>query len=262
MKRLHGLLKKEFALMKGWLYGTLLMSIVLMAIAGVGTSTRSVEWINNSMIFGFVFLVLICIYLFIPMIVLLESLKTEWQRADIWLHSPSTIFQLFGSKVLFSGFVGLINIGISVVLFLVYAGIFGSPVVELSFNDLIIFIAILVYSFYTISLLIMCLGLFFRVLYHLIKPTMNSFAMPVLVLLFIVLAWTNEKVKSTVLYEKITTLGPIGDPLKEPFYLEKGMFFIGPTEPVIYSGEILLSLVYLVILFVVSAVLFERKVRL
>jgi len=81
-------------------------------------------------------------------------------------------------------------------------------------------------------------------------------------LFFIVLAWANEKVNSSVLYEKITTLGLIGDPSKDSYYIERGNFFIGPTEPVIYSGEILLSFVYIVVLFVVSTVLFEKKVRL
>ena len=262
MKQWNGLLKKEWVTMREWLYGNAVIAILLMLVASFGLSMLIEGKVNVFLILGIVIIIWIITSIFLPVVILLNSLWKDWNRPDLWLHSTSSIYKLFGSKSIFAIIVGAVNVLIPTSLLLIYALFWGSPLFELSFGELVFFVWLLVFAFFTASIMIMCTGLFFGVFYQLIKPVVKGFTVPITVILFVILAQTFERVKVTTIYQKVAAFGPIGDPTREKFYIERGNFFIGPTEPVVYTGDVLLSLLFILLLFVVSTVLFEKKVRL
>lgn len=262
MKQWNGLLKKEWLLMKEWVYGFMVSVAIIVVLLTIGLTVVSIDGLTPTAVIGIAVITWVLVVLFLPLTVLLNSFRKEWDRPDIWLHSEGSIFKLFGSKFVFASLVGLLSIVLPILLLLISFAIFGAFANEFTVTELIIFAVTLFYSFYMTALLIAATGLFLAVLYQLIKPAVKGMAIPILVVLFIAGSWLLEKMKATLLYAKITSFGPIGDPSKEEFYVEKEGFFIGPTEPVVYTGDIVISLLTVFVLFVVAAVLFEKKVRL
>jgi len=188
MKQWNGLLKKEWVLMRRWLYGTVVIEILLMLVALLGSS-----------ISGIMVLVWLMTSLLLPVTLLLNSLWKDWKRTDLWLHSTGSIFKLFGSKSVFSTIVGALNVLIPTLLFLIYARIWGSPLYELSFNGLVTFTSLLAITIFTASIMIMCGGLFLIVFAQFIKPFAKGFTVPITVLFFLVFAWVFEWLKELTL---------------------------------------------------------------
>lgn len=262
MKRWNGLLKKEWLLMRSWLRGTVILSVILIGLSAFGLSVFVEKGFNFIPIFGFSMLFFVLISLFLPVSILLNSLWKEWKQSDVWLHSTSSAFQLFGAKVVFAATCGAVIVFMPALLFLIYVSIFGSPVVELSPGELRNFVVHFVCSFYTASIMIMVVGLLIGVFYQLMKPVMKGFTVPIIIVFFLIVNVIYEYMKESSLYQKVATFGPIGDPSKEPMMIERENFFMGPIEPVVYTGDVLLSLLFIIILFVTSVILFEKKVRL
>lgn len=262
VKQWNGLLKKEWSLMREWIYGTVVMVIVLLGAATIVLSLFTINEINSLPIAGIAIILFIIITLFLPVAFLLNSLWKEWKRSDIWLHSTCSACKLFGAKAFFAGGLGALIMFVPALLFLIYVGVFGSPLVELTSRELTISIAILIPTFFTGSIMIMSVGLFLGVFHQLIQPFVKGFAIPITIVFFSLMSWVYQRVEELSFYKKIVSLGPIGDLSKEKFYIERDSFFIGPIEPVVYSGDILLNLLFIAVLFVMSSVLFEKKVRL
>lgn len=262
MKQWNGLMKKEWLLMKEWFYGFVISVIISAVILTVGLMAVAIESSTKTAIVAITVIIWVLIILFLPLIILLNSLRKESGRPDVWLHSGESIFKLFGSKFVFASLGGLLSILLPAVSLFIYLVISGSTINEFTFTELVIFAGALFFLFFASSLLIASTGLFFAVLYQLIKPYVKGLAIPVLIVFFIVAAWLLERIKASSLFEKITSFGPIGDPSKEDFYIEKDGFFVGPTEPVIYTGNILITILSVMFLFVTAALLFEKKVRL
>jgi len=262
MKQWNGLLKKEWSLMREWIYGTVITTIILIGAATIVLSLFTRNEASPLPLVGIAIILFIIISLFLPVAFLLNSLWKEWRRSDIWLHSTSSACKLFGAKAVFAAGLGAMIMIVPGLLVLIYGGIFGSPLIELTSVELTFFIVILIITFYTLSIMIMSVGLFLGVFHQLIKPFMKGFAMPITIIFFGLMSWVYQRVEGLALYKKIVSFGPIGDLSKEAFYIERDGFFMGPTEPVVYTGDILVSLLFIVILFVMSSVLFEKKVRL
>lgn len=248
--------------MNTWIHGSAIVMIVLMCILSLGF-LESVEKIYNFIpIFGLAVFLFFVISLFLPAALLLNSLRKEWKRADVWLHSTGSAFQLFGAKATIAAIAGAVILVTPTLLFLIYVGIFGSPIVELTSTKITTFIMLLISSLYLASIMMMIVGLSLGVFHQLIKPVMKGFAVPITIVFFFIMGWVYERMKESSLYQKVVSFGPIGDSSKGELYIERNGFFIGPTEPVIYTGDVLFSLLFIVILFVTSVVLFEKKVRL
>ncbi|MCZ2259111.1 hypothetical protein [Sporosarcina sp. G11-34] len=255
MKQWNGLLKKEWVSMKGWLYGTVGASILFVLIIPFVVS-MFVKGVFDVLLFALI-PSWILFSLILPVIVLLNSLKKETGRLDIWLHSPVSIFKLFGVKAIFAGFVGAVN--------LFFATFVGS--IQLSNSNLDIDFAfsgagvVFIFVLFLVSLMAMCIGLFARVLYLVIEPSVKVFAIPILVGFFFVVSWIFQRIEGTMIYEKITTFGPIRSVSKNGFSIEKEQFFFEANETIFHTGDLLVNVLFTILLFVTSAVLFEKKVR-
>ena len=108
MKQWNGLMKKEWVAMKGWLYGTVGASILITLVIPY-VVPMFLEGNVDALISGLIpFWILVSLIL--PVFVILSSLKKEMGHPDIWLHSPVSIFKLFGSKAVFAALVGVVNL--------------------------------------------------------------------------------------------------------------------------------------------------------
>ena len=262
MKQWNGLMKKEWVSMKGWLYGTVGASILITLIIPF-VVPMFLEGSVGSLISGLIpFWILVSLIL--PVIVLLNSLKKEMAHPDIWLHSPVSIFKMFGSKAVFAGFVGIVNL-----LIVISLGLFHLKLSTIAINFTFANVGVLstfILVFFMVSLVLMCIGLFVKVLYYVIKPYAKVFTIPILFVFFFASGWVIEKiiekVKGTTVYEKIATFGPIGNPSKGGFFIEKEHFFFEVDETIFHIGDLLMNASFIVLLFITAAVLFEKKVRL
>ena len=259
MKQWNGLLKKEWATMSGHLYATVGVSLLFSLL--IPFCSTLFNWGLGFLEFS---LILSAVWMgasvLIPTVILLVSLGKEMGRPDIWLHSTASIFKMFGSKAIFAGFVGAMNMLIPVIIIVIESRFTGFPV-ALSFKVIFEIGGLLFFVLYMMSLLVMCTGLFFGVLYQLIKPVMRGFAIPNVVILFLFSAWIFERIASTSAYEKVTSFGPIIGPGEGVLKVGKGDSYFTMDETVFYTGEILFDLLVAVILFATAVVLFEKKVR-
>lgn len=262
MNQWNGLLKKEWAMMKSWLYGLTAIALFLMLALGYGLFGFLGENVTRSDITAIAIIFWLFIILFFPAVILLTSFGKEFKQPDVWLHSEGSIFKLFGSKLFFAAVAGLVTLILPAILLFIYA-IFSTTIIEgLPMSELFLLVGVIFYSFYGVSLLIACYGLFFGVLYQLLRPYIARFTIPVLIVLFALLSAVTQKIGATPFYEKIKTFGPIGNLSGEAFYVEKENFYLRSAEPVIYTGDILITGVAIVLLFVTASILFEKKVRL
>ena len=259
MKQWNGLLKKEWATMSGQFYLTAGASLIFSLLIPFGSSLFNwgLDALEVSLILSLVWM---ATSMLIPTIMLLISLGKEMSRPDIWLHSPASILKLFGSKAVFAGFVGFVNMVIPTMVLIIESRFSGFPV-ELSFVTNLNIGGLLFVTFYMASLLIMCTGLFFGVLYQLMKPVVKGFAIPNVVILFLFSSWLAERISSTTAYKKISNIGPIKGPGKGLFNIDEGNFFFQIDTTFFYMGDTLLNLLFGALLFITAVVLFEKKVR-
>lgn len=259
MKQWNGLMKREWVAMKGWLYGTVGAAILITLIIPLFIAIFFKESVDGVVI-SFLPLWLV-VSLIMPISILLSSLKKEMDRPDIWLHSPVSIFKLFGAKAVFASGIGLLNLAIATFVGLIQLKLF-SPIPDLTFGGLIGFGSTFIFSVFLTSLLAMCMVLFIRVLYLVMEPRMKGFTIPILIVFVFGASWVYERIRVTSFYEKITTFGPFANPLNKDFTMEGEGFFFQVNTTVLHTGSFLVAISLTIFLFVLAAVLFEKKVRL
>ena len=200
MKQWNGLLKKEWVAMKGWFYGTIVASILLIFVLpfiftlffGGGADSLEV-FLSPILLFGAL------LGVFMPSIILLVGFGKETDRPDIWLHSAGSIFKLFGSKVIFAAFVGAVNLVIFTLLLLLQLG-FTKEVSGIKFNGEFIGNGGLVLLFlFFASLMMMCIALLFRVFFLVIKPYTKKLTLPILGVCFVVAASVESKITGSAI---------------------------------------------------------------
>ena len=258
MKQWNGLLKKEWVTMRGQLYTTVSALLLFTLLFPFGSSFFSwgfegVYALEASLFISGIWLGASMV---IPAIMLLISLRREMGRLDVWLHSPASIFKLFGSKALFAGFIGAVNMAIAVIIIVVESRIMGYILVLTPQT-----IVVLLLVFTLMSLLILCLGLFFGVLHQLIKPVAKGFAVPIVALLFLSSSWLFERISATPAYKKIGSIGPLPGPKEKVFDAVNNIFFMELNAITFHMGDIFINLLFAVLLFAMAVVLFEKKVR-
>ena len=245
--------------MSGQFYATMGASILFTLLIPFGSSLFNwgLDALEVSLILSLVWM---AASVFIPTVMLLISLGKEMNRPDIWLHSASSVFKLFGVKAVFAGLVGFVNMMIPILVIIIESRFFVH-LMDFSFKTILEIGVPMFFIFYMISLLVMCIGLFFGVLYQLMKPVAKGFSIPNVVLLFLFSSWLIERITATVAYKKISNFGPIKGPWEGGFntYEESFSFDIDTTP--FYVGDILLNLLFAVFLFITAVVLFEKKVR-
>jgi hypothetical protein len=243
MKQWNGLLRKEWLVMKGWFYGSLITQICGVLFLSFASIFLFEEFSMRELL-SFFSTLWIIISVVLPTMVLLVSLNQEMVRPDIWLHSTVPTAKLFGVKMVFASMIGFINLLFPLIIFLIES--------KLS--------ALFVIMSFLLSIFIMCTGLFLGVLYQLLKPVVKGFSGPIVVMIFLFLSWLQARLAESAIYTKITHFGRINQEVTYDIQKERFSFEFGNME--IRTGELLIDTTIAVLLFIAATTLFEKKVRL
>lgn len=260
MKQWNGLLKKEWVIMK-WpllvstLLGTIVMSFVPHLIVNfIGIEAHVFE----------VALVICFIWagasVLAPVIALSIMLVREMKRADVWLHSTASIFKLVGVKVFFATLIGAVGLLIPTTVLAVQYALFNST--TFIFDDLLFFGSIFIVVIFAVSITFMSIGFFIWVIDLLMKPYLKGFSIVATIIILLISSRLYAKFVLSELYEKLILIGPIDImKIKNP-KINVDFVYFDHTETFFYTGEILFDLFFTVVMFIVAALLFEKKVRL
>lgn len=260
MYQWKGLLKKEWVSMISWFYGVLGISILVVFIIPFGSSLfyGGLSPFELSILTNIVW---VSLSILIPTVILLISFGKEMQRPDILLHSTASILKLLSVKIVFAALVGALNMFIPIMLLLIQSRFSAFPL-DLGFKVAFQMASLLAFAFYATAILIMCTGLFFGVLYQVIKPVVGGFALPIVIVLFLCSSWVAEKVTTTALYMKIGEIGPVVGLKEGAIDLGEWRLFFDIEEIYFHTGNLLMDILLTIILLITAAALLEKKVRL
>ena len=91
---------------------------------------------------------------------------------------------------------------------------------------------------------------------------LKGFSIVVTIILFLISARVYGQFALSELYQKLVLIGPIDlMEIKNP-KINVDFIYFEHTETLFYTGEILFNMFFTVAMFIVAAVLFEKKVRL
>ncbi|MBO0589317.1 hypothetical protein [Sporosarcina sp. E16_8] len=260
MKQWNGLLKKEWVTMKWPLLTSAILGIIVMSfvphliVRFLGFSTHVFE----------VVLVICFIWagasVLAPVIALFIMLEREMKRPDVWFHSTASIFKLVGAKAFFATLIGAVGLLIPTTVLAVQYVLFSSTMA--TFDDLLFFGSIFIVMIFAVSITFMSIGFFFWVMDRLMKPYLKGFSIVATIIIFLVASRLYALFVLSELYEKLILIGPIDlMKIKNP-KIDVDFIYFDHTETFFYTGEILFDLFFTVVMFIIAAVLFEKKVRL
>lgn len=257
MKQWNGLLKKEWVGMKGWVYGLLGASVFFIFVLPF------VLYVMFGATFMAMMPFLVFLVAFTPGLLLLVSLGKETVRPDVWLHSPASVFKLFGAKAFIAAGTGAVQLLISSLLLILQLSILDGTA-GFIFDSRFLFDGSFTFlALFYISLVLMCYGLLFRVVYIVIRTYTKVLTGPVMIGLAFLAFWVANAVTKSAVYENIANFGPIGTLQERRYYVDEAegsYFWLGGSS--FYIGEIVLNVGFIALLFVTASVLFEKKVRL
>lgn len=259
----NGLWKKEWLLMRGWFYGTAIAAVTtslfipLLLIYFLGLK---IEGVDSS--FYFLALLWMSVSVFVPLSLIITSINVEISRPDVWLHTPASIYQLFGVKIIFALFIGVINFALSIVSFMILLKISNALTEMMGRGELFLFLIKFLSVLLLFAFIVLIIGLFFRVLYLVLKPYLKSLTAISTIILFFIFMSVTTWISSTELYMKIASFGRIKGYSGQDFRFGDGFSYIEIDEAYFRIGEISLTLAFGILLFFVSTMLFEKKVRL
>ena len=260
MKQWNGLMKKEWVTMKWPLLGSAFLGIIILSFFPLMISKfLGVE------VHVFEIALVICFIwagasVLAPVSALFIMLEREMKRPDVWLHSTASIFKLVGSKVFFASLIGIAGLLIPTIVLAVQYALFNSTMAV--FDDLFFFGSIFIVLIFAVSIIFMSIGFFFWVIDRLMKPYLKGFSIVVTIILFFISSRLYTLLALSEFYKKLTLIGPIDlMKIKNPKINVEFMYF-EQTQTFFYTGEILLDAFFTVAMFIVAAVLFEKKVRL
>lgn len=257
MKQWVGLLKKEWMATKGLVIGLFIASFLAIGVLPITI------WV----VFGVEIMSILPLWLFFvtftPTAVMLHVLGKETMQPDVWLHSPASIFKLFGAKLLIAAIVGSLQLVLSLFLLVIQLG-FIYDVPNFTFNGQLILTGVFIFllMFY-LSLLIVCIALLFRVVYIVIRPYVRGFTGPVMFGVAIFFLWLLGVITDSAIYQKISSFGTFGYMNEQRIYTsedESSYFYLGGSN--FHLGETLINIGFLAFLFIAASLLFEKKVRL
>ena len=260
MKQWNGLLKKEWVTMKWPLLVSALLGIIVMSFV----PHLIVNFIGIEAHVFEVALVICFIWagasVLAPVIALSIMLVREMKRADVWLHSTASIFKLVGVKVFFATLIGAVGLLIPTTVLAVQYALFNST--TFIFDDLLFFGSIFIVVIFAVSITFMSIGFFIWVIDLLMKPYLKGFSIVATIIILLISSRLYAKFVLSELYEKLILIGPIDImKIKNP-KINVDFVYFDHTETFFYTGEILFDLFFTVVMFIVAALLFEKKVRL
>lgn len=260
MQQWNGLLRKEWVMMK-W---QLLVGAVL-AVAVLATIPMVISGLVETGETVFEVALFVCFLgaltsLLMPLVAFFIILERDMKRPDVWLHSTASIFKLIGSKVIFSLLIGGGGLVLSTLILAVYYALYNETLK--TFNELLFFGSLFIGMAFIFSIVMLSFGFFFWVIDRLMKPYLKQFSIIATLLVFVIGSRLYGMVVLSPLYEKLVLIGPIDVlKLKNP-KIEMDIIYWDHSATFFYTGEILFNTLCTIMVFILGAVLFEKKVRL
>ncbi|WP_144264337.1 hypothetical protein [Edaphobacillus lindanitolerans] len=262
MSRWKGLLYKEWIVARPGLAAV--MIAVLLAIGVLPfLFHRYISGETSVITYGFVLSSFTLLFLsYMPVLSLFTSLTMDMKRADIWLHSPSSVGVLVGAKALFAvvttvaAMVWLVFI--LMMVFLTSGGAAGIPE-ELGTGVFIGFFGEIGSLVLLISLIQLSVGFLFWSIYQGLRHKFGRIlAVPVTFLLFIGSFWLNDKLSGLPAAERLLGAGEFRFPNTERLtqYSDLGIELSGSLA----AGGLVVALAVSVLLFWLGLLLFDKKV--
>jgi F0F1-type ATP synthase assembly protein I len=261
MNQWRGLLIKEWIQMKSWFYSLLLMGALgifiipsaLKRLFGIEESIGTISFvIGNTMIF---------LHSLVAVIMLISTLGKDMARQDIWLHTPASMLKLVLSKVLFTVFITTVS------LMFISLIAFGHLliIIEDKSSNLINIAKLAVFLDGATILTIIygcCVAFFFWVIYQTLRTKIQSFAGPVTVVLFFFISYWWEKMLSSSFFTRLFSIGelPVRNVIPSDIVKKTLDYDVSIRIPLGY-GEIVFVSIFIILLFLVSATWFDKKVR-
>lgn len=246
-------MRKEWALMKWGIVPLALLNSALVFLtinhAFYGVLESLTVDIKFTIGFGFLLHMIAAVTWF------LDSLNKEMKRPDTWLHSPTSMWQLVGAKVVFiTIFIGcsvLVSgtiVGVSYYLDGGTASIVDGLALFFSVGVVILLNAIYV----------MAVVFFFWSIYQVFRSRMDwFFSVIIMFVVFIIWAYAWGMVWFADVFQTVKELGPLNGtmPMMEINYIVPGV-------AILTIGNLVLHGAMTIIYFIVGSTLFEKKVRL
>ena len=261
MKQWNGMVRKEWVTMKWPLIVSALVAITVMAVFPfLITGFLATE------VHVFEFALVICFLwagasVFAPVTALFTMLGSEMKRPDIWLHSNASIFKLIGSKAFMALMIGVGGLLIPTTVLAVHYALSKSTM--FSFDELLFFGTIFIVICFAASIVFMSVGFFFWVINRLQKPYVKGFSIVITIILFLDF---GKGIRSVCSFRALSETSHGGAYRFTGFNKSSdcdGFCFLRAIRRRCFTRvRFFLALFSTVALFVVAAVLFEKKVRL
>ncbi len=255
MENMSGLFRKEFRLTRTLLLGVLTLDLLIM----IGFFLASPSWeipYMTAIVGG----VLTSLHFFFLPIYLLISLNTEGRNLHLWLHNPQSGRSLLGAKVL-NGLVALLlSLGIVGILS-VLAYFLENSAVELPIENvwllglyfLIVIIAGSLYSGIWLT--------FYWTLYQVMKTYIGKWALVLIFGIAAVLSWLGSWFSETTLSKTLTEWGTVQLPTPLDISVSQQEFDLSVSTFPFHIGSVVFDVITLVVVFLISCWLLDRKVE-
>jgi len=202
------------------------------------------------------------VHMFLGLKLVFTSLKGEMNRPDVWLHSPASIYQIIGVKVLFAAFVNAIMLSVGGGLLGVFWYLNESNRILSLTDGTLVLISILI-KIFLISIVVMMTGFLFLSIYYVVRSRYRNFTALVILLLLFVGAHLFEKLRVFSVFSALTDFGPFRL-MNAKFYDETNynLFSLLVPDGVIFTiGGLFIYGGITAVLFILGAMLLEKKVR-
>ncbi len=255
MMNWSGLLRKEFRVTRTLLLGVLTFDLLVM----IGFFLASERWefpYLTAIIGG----VLTAIHVFFLPLYLLISLNTEGRNLHLWLHNPQSGSRLLGAKFLNGLLAILISIGLVSSLSLLAYNLETSAL-ELPIDNVWLF------GFYFLAVIVtgsIYMGIwliFYWTFYQVLKTYIGKWALLLVLVLVAFISWLGSWFSGTRLSEVLVEWGYVQ--LPSPLNMEVSQQEFGLTVstfpfPV---GNVVFDIITLVVIFLLTCWLLDRKVE-
>lgn len=267
MKRLKGLMRKEWILHRWGILGPVFLNIaVVMAVPPLinRASDLPLNSFENSLIIAGTWFVFT---MFMGVAFLFTSLEKELKQPDIWLHSPAPMWQLVGIKATFAvGVTALILVlnGVLLSISFIMSDAYGTIS---RFDGALSLVSVMI-SIFLKSIYIMGFGFMFWSLYQIGRSRSKGLSVIFTTLLIFAGIITGSVIAELFRsVQFLTTIKGFGSVKLTglAFYNEHNSYFFTETVPdgtVFSVGGLLLYGALTLMFFAMGAKLFEKKVRL
>lgn len=253
MNQLRGLFMKDWTIIKGYVLVALLLDVI---IPFGSAMLFQVEFFEGLLVFSGTVMAL---HALLPIVLLSILFTKDMDRPDIFFHSSASIHKINASKfcaVILATVISLVWISMLTFVFLLFA-----PNLE-ELKNLLPSGAAFAAGILIFSAFITVIYYFYLTMFYTMKPKIGGFAYIVAFGLFIFGVEMWDRFTATDFYTTTTDFWVIQ--LNNSEFLKNvgnGMMMSFENPHTIHAGQLLVSTVLLVILYLAAAYWFDKKVR-